>query len=136
MKAGTYEELYATKVKPEEILYVVNSVTRLHEEGQKPDFYTAMFILTDHYRGKKNAVDKVFVITERLRCLANLIEQNDERMRGWTMEAVEPGCMITNTAVFSAAALCQLKGAENRPYFDADEFFDICLRESESEGTG
>ncbi len=137
MKASTYEELYATKVKPEEILYVVNNMTRLHEDGQKPDFYTAMFILTDHYKRKKNAVDKVFVITERLQCLANLIKQNDERMRGWTMEAVEPDCMITNTAVFTATAVCQLKGGgKDRPYFDADEFFDICLRESESAGRG
>jgi len=136
MKAGTYEELYATKVKPEEILYIVNKMTRLREQGQKPDLDAAMFILTDHYKGKKNAVDKVFVITERLQCLANLIKLNDERMRGWTMEAVEPDCMITNTAVFTATAFCQLNREKDRPYFDPDEFFDICLRECESEGRG
>jgi len=135
MKARDYEELYATKVKPEEILYIVTNMTRLHEEGEKPDFQTALFILSDHYRGKRNAVDKVFVITERLQCLGNLIRKNDERMRGWTLEAVEPDCMITNTAVFAATALCPLRrGEKDRPYFDPNEFFDIVLRESDSEG--
>ena len=137
MKARDYEELYATKVRPEEILYVVTNMTRLHEEGKKPDFQTAMFILSDYYRGKRNAVDKVFVITERLQCLANLIKKNDERMRGWTMEAVDPDCMITNTAVFVATALCRpRRGDKDRPYFDPDEFFDVALSESESEGRG
>ncbi|MFZ1008542.1 MAG: hypothetical protein WAN65_16995 [Candidatus Sulfotelmatobacter sp.] len=136
MKAINYEELYTTKVRPEEILYVVNKMTQLHEEGEKPDFMTTMCILSDHYKGRKTAVDKIFVITERLQCLAGLIKQNDERMRGWTMEAVEPDCMITNTAVFTATALCRLKREQDHSYFDADEFFDICLREIESEGKG
>ncbi|HKV77124.1 MAG TPA: hypothetical protein VJP02_03240 [Candidatus Sulfotelmatobacter sp.] len=135
MKTKNWKELYATKVKPEEILYVVTNMTRLHEEGKKPNFCTAALILTDHYKGKRNAVEKVFVITERLQCLATLVKKNDERMRGWTMEAVDPDCMITNTAVFAATALCPLRDGENdRPNFDPDEFFQIVLRESESEG--
>lgn len=137
MNASFYEELDATNVMPEEIMYVVNNMTRLHDQGQKPDFYTAIFILTDHYKGKKNAVNKVFVITERLQCLANLVKENDPRMRGWTMDAIEPDCVITNTAVFAATALCSLRrGDTDHPYFEPDEFFDIVLRESESEGRG
>jgi hypothetical protein len=45
--AKTWEDLYATKVKPQEILDVVSSMARLHEEGKNPDFYTAMFLVTD-----------------------------------------------------------------------------------------
>jgi hypothetical protein len=135
MKSLNFEELYATPVKPDEILSIVNDMARLHEEGEKPDFYTAMFMLTDRYRGEQDAVDKVFIISERLRCLAELSKKKDDRMGGWTMEAVEPDCMITNTAVFAATALCPLtKGENDRCYFDADQFFDIVLRESDSEG--
>jgi hypothetical protein len=80
MEPRSRKELYSTRVKPEEILYIVTNMTRLHEEGKKPDFFTAMCILSDRYRGRKNAIAKTFVITERLNCLSNLIKRNDERM--------------------------------------------------------
>jgi hypothetical protein len=137
MKIGSWDDLYATKVKPDEILYIVTNMARLHEEGKNPTFETALFILTDHLRGKRNAIGKSVAISERLMCLSHLIHKNDQRMRGWTMEAVEPDCLITNHAVFAATALCPLrKGEKDRAYFDADEFFDIVLRESDSEGNG
>jgi len=95
-----------------------------------------MFIVTDRSKRKKNAVAKSFVITERLQCLGKLIEKKDARMRGWTMEGIEEGCLLTNEAVFTATALCPMKKDDERMHFDPDEFFDIVLRESESEGRG
>jgi len=130
----TWDDLYATKVRPDEILYVVTNMARLHEEGKNPDFYTAMFIVTDRYKKKKNAVEKSFVIIERLQCLGKLLAKKDARMRGWTMEGIEEGCLLTNDAVFTATALCPMKREDERMYFEPDEFFDIVLRESESEG--
>ncbi len=131
------DELYSTKVKPDEILDIVKSMTRLHDEGESPTMETALFVLFNRYKGKRNAVDKSFVISERLMCLSQLMKKNDERMRGWTMEMIEPGCVLTNTAVFTATALCPLRrGEKDRCYFDPDEFFDICLREAEEEGRG
>ncbi len=130
----TWDDLYATKVQPAEILYVVTNMARLHEEGKDPDFHTAMFLVTDRHKGKKNAVEKSFVIIERLQCLGRLIKSKDARLRGWTMEGIEEGCLLTNEAVFAATALCPMKKEDERMYFDPDEFFDIVLRESESQG--
>jgi hypothetical protein len=134
MTTKTWDDLYSTKVKPEEILSVVTTMSRLHEEGKNPDFHTAMFLVTDRYKGKRNAVEKSFVIIERLQCLGKLLKTKDERLRGWTMEGIEEGCLLTNDAVFTATALCSLKKEDERMHFDPDEFFDIVLRESESEG--
>ena len=130
------DRIYATKVKPKEILSLVQEMTRLHDEGEKPDFYSAVFILSQrNKRGKiSTRVNKTFAITERMLCLARLIEKKDERMRGWTMDTIEEGCMLTNTAVFTATALCSIKRVDNQTSFDADEFFDIVLRECEAEG--
>jgi hypothetical protein len=134
MTTKTWDDLYSTKVKPEEILSVVTTMSRLHEEGKNPDFHTAMFLVTDRYKGKRNAVEKSFVIIERLQCLGKLLKMKDERLRGWTMEGIEEGCLLTNDVVFRATALCSLKKEDERMHFDPDEFFDIVLRESESEG--
>jgi hypothetical protein len=137
MKAHNYPELSATKVKPEEIVYIVSNVARLHEEGEKTNSETAMFILLDRYRGKRNLLGKCVAIMERLQCLSNLIQKNDERLRGWTMDAVEPNCKFTHAAVFAATALCSLRrGDSDRFYFDPDEFFDLALGEAESKGRG
>lgn len=133
-KLRSMDDLYSAKVKLEEILYVVTKMTRLHEDGEKPDFESAMFILAERYRGKRNAVEKMFAITERMLCLSNLMKMNDDRMRGWTMDTIEEGCMLTNEAVFTATAICPLRKKAERMCFDPDEFFDIVLRESESEG--
>jgi hypothetical protein len=128
------DDLYATKVTLAEILYVVKKMTRLHESGEKPDFESATFIIADRYRGKRDAVAKTFAIMERMLCLSKLMERKDERMRGWTIDAIEEGCMLTNEAVFTATALCPLKKNGERICFEPDDFFEIVLRESESEG--
>lgn len=128
------DDLYATTVTLEEILYVTKRMTRLHDEGEKPDFFSAMSIIADRYRGKRNASEKCFVIMERMNALARLMEMKDERMRGWTMDTIEEECMLTNEAVFTATAVCPLKKVGERMSFDPDEFFQIVLTESEPEG--
>jgi hypothetical protein len=131
-----WDKLYATTVEPEEILYVVTSMTRLHEEGKNPDFNAAMSIITDRYKKKKNGVEKSFAIIQRIHCLLRVLESKDERMRGWTTDSVDKDCMLTNQAVFTATALCPMKKNGAQMCFDADEFFDIVLRESDAEGRG
>jgi hypothetical protein len=130
----TWDDLYATKVEPEEILYVVTHMTRLHEEGKEPDFHAAMCIITDRHKRERNGMEKSFVIIERIHCLLRLIESKDERMRGWSMDSIDADCMLSNHAVFAATALCPMQKDGNHMSFDADEFFDIVLRESDSEG--
>jgi hypothetical protein len=128
------DRIYATKVKPKEILSLVQEMSRLHEEGETPDYYSALAILCQRYKGRKlrTRIDKTFVIMERMQCLLKVMK--DERMRGWTMEAIDPDCMLTNTAIFTATALCPIKKVGDERCFDADEFFDIVLRECDTEG--
>jgi len=128
------ERVYATKVNLEEIMYVVLNMTRLHEEGKNPCLETAMLMLADRYKRRKNAAQKCFVIIQRIHCLLRLIESKDERMRSWTIDTVDPDCMLTNQAVFTATALCPMRRQNEQTYFQPDEFFDIVLRESESNG--
>jgi hypothetical protein len=131
----TMDDLYMTDVKLEELLYLLKKMTRLQDGGEKPCFESAAFILSERYRGKKNAVGKTFAIMERMNALAKLMRINDERMRGWTMETTEPECLLTNDAVFKATAICPLrKDSEQRMSFDVDEFFEIVLKEADSEG--
>jgi hypothetical protein len=125
------EKIYATKIKPEEILYVVKEMTRLRQEGGEPDWYSMIFILSKRYKRKS---DKMFCISERIGCLREMLK--DERMRGWSMQTVDKDCLLTNGAVFRGVALCPLKRGEDRKraYFDPDEFFNIVLQETQSEG--
>ena len=134
--ADEMHHIYAAKVKPKEILSLVLEMTRLHQEGEKPDFYTAVGILSQRHKKMKTGtrIKKTFAITERMQCLARLMETKDERMRGWTMETIDEDSMLTNDAVFTATALCSIKRVDDQTSFDADEFFDIVLRECEAEG--
>jgi len=128
------KRVYTTKVNPEEILYVVLNMTRLHEQGKNPGYENAMFILTDRYKKRRNAAQKCFVIMQRIHCLLRILESKDDRMRSWTVDAADPDCMLTDQAVFTATALCPMRRQNGRAYFHPDEFFDIVLRESEPEG--
>jgi hypothetical protein len=95
-----------------------------------------LFVLKDRYETEHMQVQttKMFCITERMRCLVEMTK--DDRVRGWSMQAVEKDCLLTNDAVFRGVALCPLKedGEGKRMHFDPDEFFNIVLQESDSEG--
>lgn len=125
-------DLNATRVSPEEILYVVKEMARLRAEGEQPDWYSAVFLLFERYKGETGEHEKTFCIMERMGCLTKLCA--DERMRGWSMDTVKEDCRLTNGAVFSATALCPLRQEGERLYFDSDEFLNLVLRESEAEG--
>jgi hypothetical protein len=122
------------KIEPEEVSYLVKEMARLREQGEEPDWYSAVFLLFERYKGRDDASTKTLCIMERVQCMLQLL--SDPRMRGWTIETIRPGCLLTNEAVFKATSLCTMKQpAENgRFIFDADEFFDIVLKESEVEG--
>jgi hypothetical protein len=67
-----------------------------------------------------------------MRCLNDML--GDDRMRGWTIKGIEEGCLITNEAIFRAVAKCPLKASAKRTWFDADEFFNIALRDIQRNG--
>lgn len=81
----------------------------------------------------KDRIDKAFCIMARMRCLS--LVAKEERMRGWTRESADEECMLTNEAIFRAAALCPVREKEGHPYFNADEFFSLALNESPSAGS-
>jgi hypothetical protein len=54
---------------------------------------------------------------------------SDERIRGWTLQGIEKGCLLTNEAIFRAVAKCPVRANAKRVWFDADEFFEIALKE-------
>jgi hypothetical protein len=124
-------DIQSMQIAPEEITYLVQEMARRHQERPpgEVDFYTALAILADGYRQDH---DRCFCIMERMRCLIAL--RADERMRGWTVQGIEKGCILTNEAIFRAAAKCPLKANRKRVWFDADEFFKIALHETASEG--
>jgi hypothetical protein len=126
-------ETVAMTIEPEDIVHLVQEMTRLHDEGRgegrTPDMYSAIGILAERHRGD---VGKPACIMQRMRCLEEVMK--DSRMRGWSFNGPEEGCKITSEAVFRATAICPLKATSKRLWFDADNFFEIVLRETDSEG--
>ena len=119
-------------ISTEEITYLVQEMARLHQEreSREVDFYTAVAILAERYGDDH---DRCYCVMERMRCLRSLV--GDERMKGWTIQGVENGCLLTNEVIFRATAKCPLRADAKRVWFDPDEFFNIALRETESEGS-
>jgi hypothetical protein len=76
-------------------------MNELRKEGRDPNWYSAVGILSDRYKGEPL---RCFSILERMRCMAEV--SKDRRMRGWAMEGAEEGCLLTDEAVFHATALC------------------------------
>lgn len=116
-------------IEPEEILYLVQEMTRRRETSNEVDWYTSLAILFDRYPCDG---DRTFCINQRMECLLPMMA--DARMRGWSMDAVEPGCVLTNESVFRAVAKCPLHAGEDRLWFDPDEFFRLVLEESQPQG--
>jgi hypothetical protein len=124
-------EIQKLEIATEEITYLVEEMARQHEQREQGEvnFYTAVAILAERYRQDH---DRCFCVMERMRCLVEVMR--DSRMRGWTIQGIEEGCLITNEAIFRAVAKCPLKADAKRAWFDPDEFFNIALSELESEG--
>jgi hypothetical protein len=126
-------DIQAMEIATEEIAYLVDEMARQHQERKQGevDFYTAVAILAERYRERQDH-HRSFCVMERMRCLTDLL--GDDRIRGWTIQGIEEGCLLTNEAIFRAVAKCPLKAAAKRLWFDPDEFFDIALSEMESAG--
>jgi hypothetical protein len=122
-QSSRWEDAVRLKIEPEEIAYLVHEMARQHRLNGGTDFYTAIPILMNRYRGQDKIADRIYCITIRMRCLAELMR--DERMHGWRMEASDPEGTLTNAAVFSAVALCSVRTEDERCYFDPGEFFRI-----------
>jgi hypothetical protein len=127
---ASISEIQAMQIAPEEITYLVQELAQQHQErgsGEIDDFHTAVAILAERYRDREP--NRPLCVIERVRCLAALI--TDNRMCGWTLQGIEEGCLLTNEAIFRATAKCPLRADAERVWFDADEFFEIVLRETE-----
>jgi hypothetical protein len=116
----------------EDILYLVQEMTRRHEESDDDNIgpETATIIMIARYPGQ---IGKVHAIMERMRLLPQMMK--DPRMKGWSMDKLED-CVLTSEAVFRAVARCPVRydRVADQTYFDADEFFVIVLDETPAEG--
>ena len=108
-------------IEPEELAFLVQEMTRQEEEG-RTGLHTVMCILAQRYSGDH---ERAFCVHVRVRCLISLLD--DPRMRGWSPQTAESGCRMTQAA-FHAAAICPLRLANERYYFNADEFFRIAFQ--------
>jgi hypothetical protein len=121
------------RIETEDILHLVQEMARPHDEGRErgrtPDMYSAVRILAERHRGD---VGKPACIMQRMQCLEEVMK--DSRMRGWSFDGPKEGCKITSEAVFRATAVCPLKATNKRLWLDADTFFEIVLRETDSRG--
>ncbi len=131
-QTSRWEDAGHLRIEPEEITYLVQEMARRHDEDGEADFFASFAILMGRYEGHEDAADRIYSITARMRCLAELMQ--DERMRGWTMKTEDLKCTLTNAAVFHAVALCTLQIKDERFYFEPDEFFRIALEKTEPEG--
>jgi hypothetical protein len=122
-------KLIETRIQPEEIIAIVQEMSKLHHDGVETDWETSVIILARLHPGHP---EKAHCISERMHCLVEMAK--DARMHGWTFQGPEKGCLITNEAVFRAAALCPLHADPKHLWFDADEFFSLVLGETPSEG--
>jgi hypothetical protein len=123
-------EIQRMEIAPEEIVYLVEEMAKVHQERGSATFYTSVAILAERYR---NEPGRSFCVIERMRCLAALSSYG--RMKGWTIEGTEKCCIHTQEPVFRAVAKCPLKADAKRVWFDPDEFFQIVLAETDSEGS-
>jgi uncharacterized protein HemY len=121
-------------IKPEEIFDLFEEMAQYCEKtGEKPGLDTALAILFEKYKKRKNAVERVFAISERLKCLVRLTK--DKRMREWTRKTDDPDCIEIHSTVGGATARCTVKFEGNNSYFDPEEFFQIVQEQQEAEST-
>jgi hypothetical protein len=91
-------------------------------------------VLLNRYAHKRNGGHRMFCIQTRMQCLGDLMKSNDPRLKGYTKDTNDPACTVTHAALFYATALCPLQIEKEHIWFDPEEFFDIALKNAESEG--
>ena len=129
MSRFTIEAMSQVRVEPQEIIDLVSEMNKLHEDGVDVSLFSQIGILAEKY---PHGSDKPFIIMERMQCLVALME--DDRMRGWTLDGIEPGCKLTSSAVFQATANSPLHGDDHRVWFEPDEFFAAALSVTPADG--
>jgi hypothetical protein len=132
---GRWERAIKLKIRPDEIIGLIEEMTARRDSSEPSDIYTSLAILAERYKGKRNATDRILCISTRMTCLSELMSSNDPRLRGYTKSTEDPSCTVTNAAMFHAAALCPVRVDDKRTWFDLDEFFDIALKEAGAEGS-
>jgi hypothetical protein len=129
LSTSTHDDIFLMRVEPEEIIYLVEELAKLHEEGRESNWYSQVAILLDRY---PKQASRAHCIMQRMHCLAALAK--DDRMRGWSMATDDPKCALTHEARFRATAKARLYPQATNVRFDADEFFALVLDETPSEG--
>jgi hypothetical protein len=82
-----------------DILFLVEEMGRLHDEGCETSWFTQIGILSELFPAHS---DEPYCIMERMQCLIKLM--GEDRMRGWTMKTIDRTCTLTNRAVFTATS--------------------------------
>lgn len=124
------QAIYDTRIDPEEIIFLVQEMENLHDEGMETSWYTSLAILADRYKEDHN---RVVCISERMMCLTEVME--DDRMRAWARKPAGKEYTLTNQAAFIATAKCPLRFKDEKLFFDPEEFFQLALIESPAEGS-
>jgi hypothetical protein len=52
-RAARWQEITELKIGPEEVVYLVQEMTRRHDEEEDVDFFTSIAILGERYRGQE-----------------------------------------------------------------------------------
>jgi hypothetical protein len=130
MQRFSLEWTNQVKIDPEDILFLVEEMGRLHDERCETSWFAPIGILYELFPDHS---DEPYCIIERMQCLIKLM--GEDRMRGWTMKTIDPTCTLTNRAVFTATSTVPIRGDDNNRWFDADEFFAVALMDTPSSGS-
>ena len=128
------ERALQLNISPDEITGLVREMVERYDRSGQRDVHTSSVILAERYKGKRNALDRMFCITTRMQCLVDLIRSDDPRLKGYTKSTNDPSCTVAHSAVFHATALCPVRLSGEHTWFDPDEFFDIALRQAVPDG--
>jgi len=117
------------KIDPQDVVDLFRELSARKEAGLDIDdgFTEMAFILMPRYAKEP---DRIFCIVERALCLKAMMD--DERWRGWTIQAREPDFIWADPSLFAATAKCPLHYENDRFHFNPDEFFAIALIEREA----
>ena len=121
----------AVEVTAEELREVVADSAQLHREEPQGVGMEALMILVvrRHHANSK----KAFAICSRRRALAFLI--GEQGMLGWMLPAFADGSVLTQAAVFDAAACQPLVEYGNELVFERATFLERVLELAEPAGT-
>jgi hypothetical protein len=122
----TIDMLNGIAVTKEELLTLVTESEKY--SGGEPG--GGLFLIAKLYKGSPQKAQAVYF---RMEALSQLLVKNGAP--GWTLPPAEDGSILTQAAVFSAAALEPLAAIEDDIGFEQESFLRRVLAEADTEGT-